>query len=377
MKVNKSWAIAAGIALVAAAWIASGLFAGGEEAPANAPPEARAATKEATRVRVRELTASDMQKSLSVYGRTRPNRDATVRAETGGRVEAILVEKGQQVETGQLLMRLAMNDRPARRQEAAGSVAQRRLEFEQAQKLARSDYASQTRVAQARAALDSARADLAEIDEEIANVSITAPFSGVFNENLVDEGEFVAPGEAVARVIDLRPMTIVAEVSERDIGHLTVGTKGSVRLIDGREVPGAVTWISAAANATTRTYPVEMDVANEDLSIQVGMTAEMRVPLQAVEAHLVSPAVLTLSDTGVIGVKTIDEANRVVFHAVDLVADGPDGVWLSGLPKDIRLITVGQEYVRPGEVVEPVSEDAGTEVSSLPEASVDAKERTE
>lgn len=377
MRVNKSWVIAAGIALVAAAWIASGLFAGGDEEPANAAPEARSAAKEATRVRVRDLTASGMQKSLSVYGRTRPNRDVTVRAETGGRVEAILVEKGQQVETGQLLMRLAMNDRPARRQEAAGSVAQRRLEFEQAQKLARSDYASQTRVAQARAALDSARADLAEIDEEIANVSIAAPFSGVFNENLVDEGEFVAPGEPVARVIDMRPMTIVAEVSERDIGHLTVGTKGSVRLIDGREVPGTVTWMSAAANATTRTYPVEMDVANEDLSIQVGMTAEMRVPLQAVEAHLVSPAVLTLSDAGVIGVKIIDEANRVVFHAVDLVADGPDGVWLSGLPKDIRLITVGQEYVRPGQVVEPVSEDAGTEVSSLPEASADAKERAE
>lgn len=379
MKVNTSWIIALAIALVAAGWIATGLFGDEVAAPEQtaAGAEARAEAAPPTRVRTQDLVATEMQKSLSVYGRTRPNRDATVRVETGGQVEEIAVEKGDVVTKGQLLMRLAMNDRQARRQEAAAAVAQGQLEFEQAQQLARSDYASRTRVAQARAALEKARADLARIDEEIADVEVTAPFDGVFNENLVDEGEYVASGEEVARVIDLRPMNIVAEVSERDIDNVAVGAQGSVRLIGGREVPGVVTWISAAANTTTRTYPVEMEVANDDYSIQVGMTAEMRVPLRTVEAHRVSPAVLTLSDAGAVGVKTVTDDNVVEFHEVDLISDSPDGIWLGGLPRRIRLITVGQEYVRPGETVEPVPQGEDAVISSLPADDPDAGERAE
>jgi len=270
------------------------------------------------------------------------------------------------VEKGQLIMRLAMNDRAARRQEAEAAVAQRQLEFEQAQQLQRSDYASRTRVAQARAALEKARADLAKIEKEIADVTVEAPFAGVFNENLIDVGEIVATGEPVARVIDMTPMVVVASVSEREIEGVRPGVSGTVRLVDGREVPGVVTWVSAAADPTTRTYAVEMEVANDDLSIPVGMTAEMRLPLRTVTAHRVSPAVLTLSDAGEVGVKAGDADNRVVFHAVDLIADSPEGVWLAGLPPKVRLITVGQEYVRPGELVDPVPQDEDPVVSALP-----------
>lgn len=369
MKMNKSWLIAIGIAAVASLWILSGSFGGsGEEAKSAVPPGARAEAAEAkaVRVRVQTLVADDMSKTLSVYGRTRPNRDATVRAETGGRVEEMFVAKGDRVEKGQLIMRLAMNDRAARRQEAEAAVAQRQLEFEQAQQLQRSDYASRTRVAQARAALEKARADLAKIEKEIADVTVEAPFDGVFNENLIDVGEIVATGEPVARVIDMTPMVVVASVSEREIEGVRPGVSGTVRLVDGREVPGVVTWVSAAADPTTRTYAVEMEVANDDLSIPVGMTAEMRLPLRTVTAHRVSPAVLTLSDAGEVGVKAVDADNRVVFHAVDLIADSPEGVWLAGLPPKVRLITVGQEYVRPGELVDPVPQDEDPVVSALP-----------
>ncbi len=360
MRINKSWLIAAGIAAVATLWIVSGAFGGGEDEAAPQAPGARAARAEAglVRVRVQTLTAEEKRKTLSVYGRTRPNRDVTVRAETGGRVEEMPVAKGDRVTQGQLLFRLAMNDRAARRLEAASAVDRRRLEFEQASKLQRSDFASRTRVAEARAALEAARADLAAIEKEIADVTVEAPFDGVFNENLVDVGAVVSTGEALARVIDTTPMVVVASVSERYIDSVTPGVVGAVHLVDGRDLPGTVTWVSAAADPTTRTYAVEMEVANDDLTIPSGMTAEMRLPLKTVKAHRVSPAVLTLNDAGEVGVKVLDAEDRVVFRPVALVADGPDGVWLSGLSETVRLIAVGQEYVRPGEQVEPVPVDA-------------------
>jgi multidrug efflux system membrane fusion protein len=80
----------------------------------------------------------------------------------------------------------------------------------------------------------------------------------------------------------------------------------------------------------------------------------MRVPVAELPAHRVSPAILTLTDDGKIGVKTVNAENIVEFHAVQIVGDGPDGVWLVGLPERARFITVGQDFVVTGQKVEPV-----------------------
>ena len=88
------------------------------------------------------------------------------------------------------------------------------------------------------------------------------------------------------------------------------------------------------------------------------MTAELRIAVAAVSAHLVSPAVLTLNAAGVIGIKTVDAEGRVAFRPVDIISDDPKGVWLGNLPDTITLITVGQEYVRHGDTVNAVPESA-------------------
>ena len=52
--------------------------------------------------------------------------------------------------------------------------------------------------------------------------------------------------------------------------------------------------------------------------------------------------------------KTVDDAGRVVFNPVALVGDGPDGIWITGLPATAKVIVVGQEFVVAGQVVETV-----------------------
>ena len=114
----------------------------------------------------------------------------------------------------------------------------------------------------------------------------------------------------------------------------------------------------------TRTYPIEITVDNADYSIRSGLTVSVRIAQGSVEAHLISPALFALSDEGEIGVRTLDESNRVIFHVVKIVEDGPDGVWVSGLPSTSRLISVGQEFVTAGDIVEPVFiSGAGAEVA--------------
>jgi multidrug efflux system membrane fusion protein len=64
--------------------------------------------------------------------------------------------------------------------------------------------------------------------------------------------------------------------------------------------------------------------------------------------------VLTLDDSGRVGLKAVGEGNRVEFHPARILAGDEDGVWLTGLPSSIRAIVVGQEFVIAGETVEPV-----------------------
>ena len=70
-------------------------------------------------------------------------------------------------------------------------------------------------------------------------------------------------------------------------------------------------------------------------------------------AQRVSPALFALDDRGEIGIRVIDENNIVHFHSVQIISEDPDGVWVTGLPNETNLITVGQEMVVAGERVDP------------------------
>ena len=67
-----------------------------------------------------------------------------------------------------------------------------------------------------------------------------------------------------------------------------------------------------------------------------------------------SPALLSLSSDGSLGVNTVDEFGRVQFYPVEIVQSGNDGTWVSGLPKTVQLIVVGQGYVSQGQQVDAV-----------------------
>ncbi len=83
----------------------------------------------------------------------------------------------------------------------------------------------------------------------------------------------------------------------------------------------------------------------------------MRIPAETVPGHYVSPALLSLSSRDEIGVKSVDDDGNVVFHPVEVVRTGADGVWVTGLPTRVRVITVGQGFVREGDRVEAHAED--------------------
>ena len=106
-----------------------------------------------------------------------------------------------------------------------------------------------------------------------------------------------------------------------------------------------MTYIASTADAATRSFPVEIEMPNADGKMLDGITADAMVNVGTAPAHLLPQSVLTLDDDGALGVRTVEDGNKVAFHAVTIVQDTRDGVWVTGLPLKVDVITVGQEFV--------------------------------
>ena len=365
---KKSYIIAAALAVGAAAWVVSGQLEGDRKAEAQKPPAQLSMAKRVPTVRVRSQSAEQRLTEITLRGRTEALQSVDIRAETYGRIVELTIERGARLKEGDLIARLSPEGRPAALREAKALREQRRIEFTAAQKLSEKGFRAETQLAEAEAALEAADAAVRRAEVELENTEIVAPFDGIADDRMIDRGDFVELGDGIARIVDLDPILVVAQVNELDVGRIERGAVGNARLITGVEVAGQVRFVGSMADPQTRTFRVELEVPNPDGAIPDGVSAEVRLPVGEVRAHRVSPAILSLTDAGEVGVKTINADNTVRFRPVEIVDNTLDGVWLTGLPETVTFITVGQEFVTDGQEVRPVPEQAEQAPAETPKA---------
>ena len=191
---------------------------------------------------------------------------------------------------------------------------------------------------------------------------VKAPFDGYLETFSVKEGDYLNTGAVCATIIDPDPMRLIGEVSEKEINFVKVGAKAEAELISGKKVEGMVSFVSTSANKGTRTFRVEIDVKNSDRSIRDGVSAQIAIEGDTILAHKISPSILMLGDSGELGIRTVNEDNQVEFKEIEILEDSIEGIWVTGLPKKTRIITIGQEYVFQGQTVNV------KEISESPEA---------
>lgn len=354
--------IAGTLAIGATAWILSGQI-GGSDKPAAANGSQNAETpaeKPLAAVRIRVLQARVKQDALIVNGRTEESRKVTLRAETAGPVIAVPAIEGRVVEADDVIARQNVEDRTARLAEVTALVKQREIEYRAAVELAKKGFRSGTKLAEARAQLDAARAKTKSMRIDISRTTIKAPFRGILETRYVEKGDYVKVGDNIASIVDLDPVLAVGSASERDIGSITIGEPGKVTFIGGDVAEGKIRYIASVADPDTRSFRIELEIANPDHRIRAGLTGKLALPLPPVRAHVLSPAVLTLADDGRIGVRIVDTSDIVRFKPIAILTQSPEGIWVSGLTDGERLITVGHEYVRAGQKVRAIPEAAVT-----------------
>ena len=349
-------------------WLLSGLLSGeskitshptlaeqasGVGSPANTP---------LTRVRARISQAELRTRVLVLRGRSESKRSVEVKAETAGKVVSRPLDRGDTVKRGALLCELAVDDRSASVVEAKAALTEANIEYEGSLKLKEQGLQSQTAIARASARLESARAQLRRVELNMERTRITAPFDGVIEQLQMNIGDYAAPGAICATLIDLDPMLITADVTEAEVENISLGDRVTGATSTGLAIEGILTFIGKQSDLVTRTYQVEITVDNSDYHLRSGLTSTVRISLDEVFAHRVSPALFTLNDQGEFGLRLVEKDNRVKFRAVQIIEDSDNGVWVTGLPRTVSLITVGQEYVLAGQTIDPLyPQNSGSE----------------
>ena len=336
------------VALLVIYFMVRGMFGGAQEA-AEAAPETRFA------VVAEEIAPQPWRAEVQMRGRTEAERKVIVRAETAGMIARTPAVLGAEVKEGDVLCQIATDARAAQLAEARAAVAKARLDYDAAVKLNQEGFRADTGVATAKAALDLAAANLERASLEIGKTKISAPFDGVFDQRHVETGDFVKIGDPCGTVIQRSPFLVTGAISEKDVAKIGKGDRGVARLATGETVEGVVRFVASAADPSTRTFDVELEIPNEEGKLRDGVTAEFTVFAAERDAHLIPRSSLTLGEEGNVGVRSVTSGNVVEFTPVNLLGEDHDGVWIAGLQGSVRVITRGQEYVKAGQTVDVAS----------------------
>ncbi len=303
-------------------------------------------------VKVKQSVAEAFVRELTLSAVTENNRAVELKAQTEGVVAIIKAKEGAPIYAGEVIVTLADDARSAKLAEAQAELTQRQLEYKAAKALAKSGHRAETALAESYFFLKQAETNLKMAELDAAHASITSPFSGILNRIYVHEGDAIKSLDTtVASVIDYHPILAVGYVPEKWRGDITEGSAASVKLVDGSLVYGVVHYVSHKAEDATRTFRVEVALDNPNGMISSGVSSEIYIPLGNIKAHHVPSSALSLSDDGQLQLKYVNDQHKVQASVIEIAGEDKEGLWVTGLPEHVDIITYGQAYVRSDDTV--------------------------
>ena len=243
------------------------------------------------RVRTARVESGRLGEGLRLSGTVRAFVEAEVKAETQGRVIARSVERGDRVSQGDVLLELDASRLELQLRQAEASLGARRTdlvharrEFERGETLAERDALSQQQRDDLRHRLQAARDGLAlaEVARDTArrmleDASIRAPFDGRVDDLFVEIGDYVAPGTAVARVLDLSDARIFGGVTAEEAAGLEPGMRADAHFpsLGGFSQPAVLRSVARAADPSDGTYRIELWIEEPDARLRDGVVASL------------------------------------------------------------------------------------------------------
>jgi RND family efflux transporter MFP subunit len=211
--------------------------------------------------------------NLSLVGTIVGNNDVAIVSETQGRVISVYAKVGDYRSAGSVIVQVDDELRQANFKAAEANYEKTKKDLSRNEELYKDKTISESQIESSRLAFQSAEAQYIVARRQLSDTKITTPISGVVTARLVDLGNYVQPGMAIANVVDISKLKIKVNVAERDAFKLKAGDKVEVTtdVYAGITLDAGIDNISAKADEA-HTYPVEMVLQNpKDHPLKAGM----------------------------------------------------------------------------------------------------------
>ncbi|HJV69529.1 efflux RND transporter periplasmic adaptor subunit [Ideonella sp.] len=378
---NKRWVIGGVVVAALATGGAVAVMARKGGSPGDAKPEDK----------VLDFTAKEvvLPKSQPLAGTVEfsgplvaPNT-AVVRAKAAGTLLNLTVAEGSRVTAGQKLGTVDLADLNARLNERQAQVEAARAQMVQAerthasnQRLAEQQFISPNALESSKAALDSARANLAAAQAQTETVRINlreaglvAPISGIVAKRHVVPGEKVSNEQQIVTIVDLTQLEMAGSVGTHEVGVLQAGMPVTVQVEGVAEaVNGKLARIAPAAEPGTRSIGVAIAIANPKERLRAGQYAQAHVVMPEATPRLTLPVAAIGTASGQEYVWTIEQGKLLRRAVTTGRRDEAKGLVevKDGLQPQAQVLAMRFDNLREGasaRIVAPAPATAGSAAS--------------
>jgi RND family efflux transporter, MFP subunit len=327
----------------------------------SSPLDARASlTVNADVVKERDFT-----RYVTLSGTIHPWQEVLISAEVGGyRVSEVLVDVGDYVEAGQVLVKLStdllqadLTAASAALKQAEAAATNANLALERAKQLAERSLLSAADLDQlnadaiaANGRVEAAKADLESARLRLQYARVVAPDAGVISARTVSVGQIAQAGTEMLRLLRQNRVEWRGEVPESMLPQLQVGQSVTLTSVDGREHEGRIRVVAPTVDLATHTGLIYVDV-EADPALRPGMFARGRISLGDTQSILVPLSALVSSD-GYNYVFVLREDRTVSRRLIQTGAIQGDQIEVvSGLEPGARIVTNGAGFLKDGDLV--------------------------
>lgn len=300
-----------------------------------------------------------VSQSLSLVGKLKADQSVTIASEVAGKVDTIAVLANQEVQQGQLLVKLDDDKARAAVVEAQAYLKDEQRKLKEFERLVSRNAITQTEIDAQKASVDIAKARLDAANANLNDLHISAPFSGTVGFIDFSRGKLVSVGSELLTLDDLTVMQLDLQVPERYLSQISRGmkVKATNAAWQGRVFEGEVIGIDSRINAETLNLRVRIHFDNPDNLLKPGMLVSAEMDFPPIEAPIIPVQALEYSGTKRF-VYVIDEQGKATRTEVLLGARiGNQVVIEQGLDIGEKIVVQGIVNMRDGVTVSELGPD--------------------
>jgi membrane fusion protein, multidrug efflux system len=238
-----------------------------------------------------KAASSDWQPRIDAVGSLRAVRGAELSLEVAGVVEEITFQSGDEVQAGQILLRLRNDDDVAKLQSLEATAQLAQITYDRDVKQLKAQAISQAIVDNDEANLRNAKAQVAQQKAMVDKKTLRAPFAGRLGLRQVDLGQFLSAGTVIATLQSLDPIFVDFLLPQQSVAQLSVGQTVRVKVdaFLGREFAGKITAINPKVETASRNIQVRATLPNRDQKLLPGMFATVELETGAPQRLVTLP----------------------------------------------------------------------------------------